>query len=153
MTCFATGSSPNSLVSHIIKSPFVGFYSSPVSPLATLSFLNQQSMCHGHSMHNRSPSYTSLNYLQCREEDGCSPRLSSFPPSGRLISPLQTPARLSRISSSMPTYSQGSSTTLSFCLPTPRAPHSLLCAASEPGFLLYNTCAREQLCFLLGLPS
>lgn len=126
MTCFATGSSPNSLVSHIIKSPFVGFCSSPASPLATLSFLNQQSICHGHSMHSRRLIHQPKLFT-VQEESSCSPRLSFFPPPGRLVSPLHTPARLSRISSSMPTYSQRSSMTLSFCLPTPRAPVSLLC--------------------------
>lgn len=135
MTCFATGSSPNSLVSHIIKSPFVGFYSSPVSPLDTLSFLNHQSMHHRHSMQNRSLIHQPKLFTVQRGRRLLS-KLSSFSPSGMLVSPLQTPARLLRISSSMTTYSQRSSTTLSFCLPTSRAPHSFFCPASEPGFLL-----------------
>lgn len=112
MTCFATGSSPNSLVSHIVKSPFVGLSSSPASPLATLSFLNQQIMCHGHSMHN----CNLIHQPQLFTVQGGRWLHSTafFPPSGRLVSPLQTPARLSRISSSIPTYSQRSFTTLSF---------------------------------------
>lgn len=131
MTCFATGSSPNSLVSHIIKSPFVGFYSSPVSPLATLSFLNQQSMCHGHSMHNRSLIHQ--------------PKLFTVQGGRRLLStafflPSIWEARIPSSNTCPPFKNQFKHAYLfsriihdSLCLPTPRAPHSLLCAASEPG--------------------
>lgn len=133
MTCFATGSSPNSLVSHIVKSPFVGFCSSPASPLATLSFLNQQIMCHGHSMH-------SCNLIH-------QPQLFTVQGGRRLHSmafflPSIWEARVPSSNTCLSFKNQFQHTYLfskiihNTFLPTPGAPHSLLCAASEPGFLL-----------------
>ena len=136
MTFFATGSSPNSVVSHIMKSSSVGFYSSPASPRAPLSFLCHQCVYRQCSLCNDILTHPPLHCFQYREADGYIPRLSSSPLSEGLVSPLRTPAHFSKIGSITPTYSEIPFKTLFFCLRTPTTPHPLPCAASEPVFLL-----------------